>query len=143
MGEDAGRVAACLGALRQSGRFDVESGLLGEARRLFDGYRLDDDATLAAMRQIYEETGQLLDPHSAIGVAAGRARRRDPAQPMVALATAHAAKFPDAVERATGVRPGLPPRLADLYRRPERYDVLPNDLAAVKAYVRRVAEAKA
>jgi threonine synthase len=81
----------------------------------------------------------LIDPHSAIGVAAGRARRRDETVPMVALATAHAAKFPDAVERATGIRPALPPRLADLFEREERYDVLPNDEKAVKDYVAKVA----
>jgi threonine synthase len=61
--------------------------------------------------------------------------------PLVALATAHAAKFPDAVEKATGIRPALPPRLADLYQREERYDVLPHDERAVKDYVARVAGA--
>ncbi len=136
---DAAQVTARLGAFRQSGSFAIDDHLWAEARALFDAASFDDEATLAVMRKLYEETGQLIDPHSAIGVAAGRARRRDQTVPMVALATAHAAKFPDAVERATGIRPALPPRLADLFEREERYDVLPNDEKAVKDYVAKVA----
>ena len=109
---------------------------LRQARQLFAAHRLSDSETLAAIKRVYDDTGQLLDPHSAIGVAAGRACRRPEDGPMVALATAHPAKFPDAVERATGVRPALPAPLADLYEREERYTVLPNDLAAVRAHVR-------
>ncbi|MEL6318248.1 MAG: threonine synthase, partial [Pseudomonadota bacterium] len=71
----------------------------------------------------------------AVGVAAARARRGDPATPMVTLACAHAAKFPDAVAAAAGVSPGLPPHLADLYERPERVRVAPNDYAAVTAAI--------
>jgi len=136
---DATQVAARMGAFRQSGHFEVDDHTWAEARALFDAAAFDDAATLDVMRRLYEETGQLIDPHSAIGVAAGRARRRDSSVPMVALATAHAAKFPDAVERATGVRPALPPRLADLFERPERYDVLPNDERTVKDYVANIA----
>ena len=77
----------------------------------------------------------LVDPHSAIGVMAGRAVRRDPAISMVALATAHPAKFPDAVEQATGLRPRLPQHLADLAERPERFATLPNELAAVQSFI--------
>ncbi len=142
-GEDAGEVRARMGAFRQSGRFSIDAGRMAGVRALFDGYRLDDAGTRQVIRRLYEETGELADPHSAIGIAAGRACRRDAATPMVALATAHPAKFPAAVESATGVRPGLPPRLADLFDRPERYDVLPNDLEAVKAYVRRAARVSA
>ncbi len=136
---DAAGVAARMGAFRQSGHFEVDDHLWAEARALIDAAAFDDQATLDAMKRLYEETGQLIDPHSAIGVAAGRARRRDNAVPMVALATAHAAKFPDAVERATGIRPALPPRLADLFKREERFDVLPHDERAVKDYVAQVA----
>lgn len=136
---DAAQVAARMGAFRQSGAFAIDDHLWAEARALFDAASFDDDETLAAMRTLHEETGLLIDPHSAIGVAAGRARRRDDTVPMVALATAHAAKFPDAVERATGIRPGLPPRLADLFEREERYDVLPNDERVIKDYVAKIA----
>jgi threonine synthase len=138
---DANLVVAQLAAFRQNGQFGLEDHLWAEARGLFDAKALTDEETLEAMRQIHEETGYLIDPHSAIGVAAGRARRRDASVPMVALATAHAAKFPDAVERATGIRPALPPRLADLYERPERCTDLPNDAGVVKEHVRALAEA--
>jgi threonine synthase len=136
---DAAKVVAQLSSFRQSGSYAVEDRQWAEARALIDAKALNDGETLAIMRQIYQETGQLIDPHSAIGVAAGRARRRDPSVPMVALATAHPAKFPDAVERATGKRPSLPAALADLYQRPERFDRLPNDLTLVKDYVNAVA----
>jgi threonine synthase len=88
------------------------------------------------MAALFRETGELIDPHSAIGLAAARAVRLDPDVAVVALGTAHPAKFPGAVEKATGQRPALPPALADLYRRPERFTVLANDLAAVEAHIR-------
>jgi threonine synthase len=101
----------------------------------FDAASVDDRETLAIMRDLHERTGVLVDPHTAVGIGAARACRRDPEVPMVCLATAHPAKFPDAVEEATGVRPPLPERLADLFEREERYDVLPADLTAVQAHV--------
>jgi threonine synthase len=100
----------------------------------FDAASLDDRATLEVIRDVHDSTGVLVDPHTAVGIGAARARRRGTG-PMVALATAHPAKFPDAVERATGIRPALPPRLADLFDRDERFDLLPNDVAAVRAHV--------
>jgi threonine synthase len=140
---DAARVTEFMERLRSQGRFTVGELMLDSVRSLFGGYRLDDEGTQRTIRRLYEETGELLDPHSAIGVAAGRAHHRDRRIPMIALATAHPAKFPAAVEAATGIRPALPARLSDLYERPERYDVLPNDVAAVKDYVRRVARVAA
>ena len=104
---------------------------------LFHGHRVDDERTKAVIAEMFAKTGELVDPHSAVGIDAARARRGDPAVPMVALATAHAAKFPDAVEAATGIRPELPNRLADLYDRAERFTVLPNDLAAVSGFIRQ------
>ncbi len=80
--------------------------------------------------------GQVLDPHTACGVKAASDARGDPATPMVVLGTAHAAKFPDAVEAACGVRPELPPRLADLYQRSERVLQAPNDLAEIETIIR-------
>ncbi len=90
------------------------------------------------MARVHAECGLLVDPHTAVGLGAAREHRGDPTVPMVTLATAHPAKFPDAVERATGVRPPLPAHLADLFERPERTSQLPNDLAAVQALVRSV-----
>ena len=100
----------------------------------FDAASLDDRETLAVIGDVYDATGRLVDPHTAVGIGAARARRTGDA-PMVALATAHPAKFPDAVERATGTRPPLPERLADLFDREERFDLLPNDVEAVRAHV--------
>jgi threonine synthase len=142
-GEDGTRVADFMERFRRDGQFEVGETMHANIGALFQGYRLNDQATTQVIRQLYQETGELLDPHSAIGVAAGRACRRDETTPMVALATAHAAKFPDAVEAATGIRPALPQRLADLFERTERYDVLPNDLEVVKDYVLQVARVNA
>jgi threonine synthase len=88
------------------------------------------------MARLYRTSHMLVDPHSAIGIAAARARNAKNDKPVIALATAHPAKFPDAVEVATGVRPALPHRLADLLQREERYIVLPNDLATIENHVR-------
>jgi threonine synthase len=129
LGRDAARTAELLQRFRGLGAVEVPR----DPR--FDAARLDDGETLAVIRDLYERTGVLVDPHTAVGIGAARAVRRDPDVPMVCLATAHPAKFPDAVERATGVRPALPDRLADLFDRPERYDVLPADLAQVQAHV--------
>jgi threonine synthase len=110
------------------------------ARRLFAAHRVDDDGTMREIAATFRATGALLDPHSAVAVAAARAEKGNP---MVALACAHPAKFPDAVEKATGVRPALPPALADLMAREERVAVLPNDLVAVERFVRDVARVAA
>ncbi|MFM9226677.1 MAG: threonine synthase, partial [Actinomycetota bacterium] len=83
--------------------------------------------------RVHESTGMLLDPHTAVGVKAAREHLGD--LPMVTMATAHPAKFPDAVERATGVRPQLPTHLADLMDRPERTARVANDLASVEDFV--------
>ena len=100
----------------------------------FRASRASDHDTLATMRSVYEATGMLIDPHTAVGVKAGREYKED-GVPMLTLATAHPAKFPDAVERATAIRPALPSHLADLFDRPERTTDLPNNLAAVEAFV--------
>jgi len=128
----------------RDGRADFGKGRWRRIRKVFAGHHLDDAGTTAAMRRIHQTTGVLVDPHSAIGVAAGEACRGDDGAALVCIATAHPAKFPDAVEAATGVRPALPPRLADLQGRPERCEVLPNDLGAVSDFVtRRMAERRA
>lgn len=104
----------------------------------FAAASLDDDATLEVIADLYRRTGYLADPHTAVGIGAARACRSGGGRedlPLVCMATAHPAKFPDAVERATGVRPALPEHLADLHDRPERYEVLPADLDAVRAHV--------
>ncbi|MGV3480495.1 MAG: threonine synthase [Sphingobium sp.] len=106
------------------------------ANALFTSARVDGDDMQMAMRWACERAGQVIDPHSAIGLAAAaRAEDLGAGVPIVTLATAHPAKFPDAVERATGARPALPPRVANLFEREERYTVLPATLDAVTAYI--------
>jgi len=134
---DGKKVAAAMKRFREKGEFAVSSGELEKARALFDAACFDDEATKRMIKQLWQETGDLVDPHTAVGIAAERAKRRDKAVPMVALATAHPAKFADAVEQATGVRPPLPERLKGLFEREERYEVLANDLRAVQDFVAR------
>jgi threonine synthase len=145
VGRDGAAVGAAFDAFRATGSLPATREQWEGTRALFAAHRVDDAATRRSIADTYRATGELLDPHSAIAVAAARAPRRDPTAPIVALACAHPAKFPDAVEGAAGVRPQLPSRLADLLDRPERTTVLPNDLAVVQRFVReraRVAEAR-
>jgi len=135
-GRDGSRVRALMAALDQSGEFEVPEPALADAAKLFDGEAVSEDETLQEISTVTRQTGLAIDPHGAVGVAAGRRMRRNATVPLISLATAHPAKFPDAVEQATGERPALPERLADLHQRSERFDVLPNDLAAVMAMVR-------
>ena len=135
-GRDGAKLTQAMKQFRESGRLALDGEQHRRLTALFVGHRLDDKETLATMAALYRETGELIDPHSAIGLAAARAVRLDPDVAVVALGTAHPAKFPDAVEKATGQRPALPPALADLYRRRERFTVLANDLAAVEAHIR-------
>jgi threonine synthase len=102
----------------------------------FAGARLDDDETLQVIAEVWKEDGYLIDPHTAVGIGAARRLRRPEDGTVICLSTAHPAKFPDAVEQATGVRPELPERLADLSDREEHSDLLGNDLDAVKAHIR-------
>lgn len=133
---DGAAVAAAMGDFRRHGRLVIDGDRFATCRRHFNGCRFDDEETLAVMQTVQVRSGELIDPHSAIGIAAGRRLNTDPAVPMVALATAHPAKFPDAVCRATGITPALPPHLADLHARPERMVALPNDLDRLRAHVR-------
>ncbi len=145
MAGDGDAVARAMDQFRQSGRFAVSDAQLARFRATFDGARYDDAATLAEIARAERETGMRLDPHSAIGLAAARDRAAEPQRPVVALATAHPAKFPDAVERATGRRPTLPERLANLYDAPEHVTDLPADLDALERHIaarsRRTADA--
>ncbi len=138
-GRDGGMTAEQLQRFRSTGQLEIERDQDEQyLRPLFRGARFDDDETLAVIGQVYAESGMQLDPHSAVGLAAAR-RHRQPGVPIVTLATAHPAKFPDAVERATGVRPPLPVHLADLFDRPERTQTLPNDLSTIERFVESVA----
>jgi threonine synthase len=132
---DGAMLADAMVAFRKTGRFAAPQQGWSRVEGLFRAAALDDPGTLRTMEALYRRTGELIDPHSAIGIHAAEACRGEPETPIVALATAHPAKFPDAVERATGIRPRLPAFLADLYDRTERMAGLPNDLRAVQDYV--------
>ncbi len=132
---DGDAVGRWMADFREHGSVAVDDSRFAEARRKFAAARFDDAETLRVMKEAFERTGELLDPHSAIGWAAARRCRGNPETPMVCLATAHPAKFPEAVESATGQHPGLPARMADLFEREERFAVLPNDLGAVQHFI--------
>ena len=134
---DGAAVTGLMRDLAHDRAFSLAEPALGSIRSLFAAHRADEAETARTMRRVHAESGYLLDPHSAVGVAAaGRELGSlDPAVPVVTLATAHPAKFPDAVAAATGMRPALPPHLADLFEREERVTVLPNDQAAVARFV--------
>ncbi|MBD3763524.1 MAG: threonine synthase [Rhodobacterales bacterium] len=130
---DAGAVAQLMAELR-SGGFAISQGALQALRGLYASGRASEAETAATIARALAQSGELLCPHSAVGVKV--AEEHVGAHPMVTLATAHPAKFPDAVQAATGLRPALPARMADLFDRPERVTRVPNDLAALQALVR-------
>ena len=132
---DSRPIRALMGSLAQSRRFSLSTQALSEIRALFAAGRADEGETAASIRTTLRETGRLVDPHTAVGIAVAEKEVRDPAVPMVVLGTAHPAKFPDAVEAACGVRPALPDWLADLDERPERATRMPVDQAAVEQFI--------
>ncbi len=132
-GRDGGAVAALMEDLK-SGAFRISQGALETLRATFASGRCSEDETTATIKAELAASGELLCPHGAVGVKV--AQEHLGTTPMITLATAHPAKFPDAVEAATGIRPALPPRMADLFDRPERVTRVPNDLAALQALVR-------
>ncbi len=137
-GRDGDQVSADMAALAADGAFEVATERLDSLRELFGAHRADEAATAAAIAAVYEETGRLIDPHTAVGVHAARVDRAEhPArEPMVVLGPAHPAKFPDAVAAATGIRPPLPEHMSDLLDREERMVVLPAEVDAIAAHVR-------
>jgi threonine synthase len=131
---DGAAIAALMEELRQGG-FDLSQGALSRLREDFDSGRADETETRETIARVRAETGETVCPHTAVGIKVA-GERLDAAVPMVTLATAHPAKFPDAVEAATGHRPALPPRMADLFEREERVTPVPNDVAAIKSLIR-------
>ena len=132
-GRDGGAVAQLMAELKAGG-FAISQGALEMLRGTFASGRCSEEETVATIRAAYAATGEVLCPHSAVGVKVAEEHLGD--VPMITLATAHPAKFPDAVEGAMGVRPALPARMGDLYDRPERLTRVANDLAALQAIIR-------
>ncbi|MEX0350406.1 MAG: threonine synthase [Paracoccaceae bacterium] len=132
--EDGRAIAALMDELK-SGGFDVSQGALQALHESFDSGRVSEDETMAAIKSTLASSGELLCPHSAIGVKVADEQRKSDV-PMITLATAHPAKFPAAVEKASGVFPPLPPRMSDLYERSERVTRIANDLGALEEHIK-------
>lgn len=136
-GRDGAAVAATMKHFRDKGPFDLSPDIMAQLSSVFASGRKDDAETTAIIRDIYRRYDYVLDPHTAVGIGVAQDwKRARPDDVMVTLATAHPAKFPDAVKAATDVAPELPAHLAGLMTRPERYDVLPADLGKVQDYIR-------
>jgi threonine synthase len=136
LGRDAPTLKRLMSSLQQSGAFTIPPAALAAIRESFAAGRASEAETSGTIANVLRESGYLLDPHTAVGVSVARELSLGDA-PVVTLATAHPAKFPAAVQAATGVEPPLPAWLSDLHKRPERFDVLANDQAAVEALIRQ------
>ena len=139
-GHDGGAVRRMMDQLKQSGSFSIEAGPLARIREKFEAGRCDEAETAATIADVLKSCGYLLDPHTAIGVHVAAAHDNGET-PMIVLGTAHPAKFPDAVEAACGVRPGLPPELEPMMTAEERQEVLPAEQDAVEAHIEHHARA--
>jgi threonine synthase len=140
-GCDGASVRQLMASLAQSRQFVLSEPALSSMRAVFSADRADEEETSATIRTMLRETGHFIDPHTAVGVAVAEKENRDRSVPMVVLATAHPAKFPDAVEAACGIRPALPQWLAELDQRAERVTTLPVDPVAVERHVLSVSRA--
>lgn len=131
---DAGAVRQSMEELAKGG-FDVSQGAMEALRENYDSGRASEEETSRTIARTLERSGELVCPHSAVGIKVAE-EMREAHTPMITLATAHPAKFPDAVEAATGQRPALPPRMSDLFEREERFTRIDNDLSALTAFIR-------
>lgn len=132
-GRDGKAIAQLMDELK-SGGFTVSQGALQHLQDLFLSGRASEEETTATIRALRDTTGEILCPHSAVGVKVA-GEHLDAAVPMITLATAHPAKFPDAVEAATGLRPDLPPHMADLFDRDEKVTRVENDLSEIEHFI--------
>ncbi|MDG1164956.1 MAG: threonine synthase, partial [Porticoccaceae bacterium] len=131
-----GAAIAGLMADAKAGHMDLSDSALTQARELFSSYRCDDEGMVGIIRDTYADCDYLLDPHTAIGLEAARQCRSNVETPMITLATAHPAKFPDAVKQAGYPQdPELPPHMANLFEREEQFTVLDNDQDAVQQFI--------
>jgi threonine synthase len=143
-GRDAAAVSAFFRSFGESGGVDIPPHALEDMRRVFAGQAVDEAETSATIRQVLAETGELIDPHTAVAMRAAlrlKSRGQPASTPLVVLSTAHPAKFPEAVLAAAGVEPRLPAAAVGLDRKAEVFDRLPNQPDAVKAYLRDFAGA--
>ncbi len=134
-GQDGGAVDQLMHELKDANQFNVSQGAMETLRETYASGRASEAETTETIQRIFQTTGEIVCPHTAVGLKVA-AEARDPKTPMVTLATAHPAKFPDAVEHAIGIRPPLPNRMADLYDRSERVTAVDNDLTALEELIR-------
>ena len=134
-GRDAARVDGLMASFAQGGSLTPSEPAMAALRPLFVGGAVDEAQTAKTIADTLAATGRLVDPHTAVALAVGARHQPEPPTPMVTLATAHPAKFADAVHDATGHEPRLPPAYADLMERPERCTVMPNDRRAIQAFI--------
>lgn len=132
--KNAAAVRSLMSGLAQSGSFTIAARELAAIRHEFDSFAVNEAETAQMIAQTLAQSGELLDPHTAVGYAAAR-RAKATECPMITLATAHPAKFPDAVEKASGIKPHLPSRLLHLLKAEERFTILPNSVAAVRDFI--------
>ena len=133
---DAEYTAALMRQLAEHRAFRIGGDAAATVQSLFHAGRCTEAETLETIAAVHRDTGMVIDPHTAVGVAVAERMHGARETPMITLATAHPAKFPDAVERAIGIRPTLPGHLAGLHEREERCTTLPNDLPAVMRHIR-------
>ncbi len=134
---DGAQVAKVMEQFKQEGSVSFGNERWQEMNKLFSAHAINDEQTEAVIRSAYHNTGELLDPHTAVGLAAGIANHEHSTSALISIATAHPAKFPAAVEAATGVHPDLPASLAGLHEREERYTVMPNDLDTLREHMNK------
>jgi len=138
---DAGSVRRLMESLKQSGRFVLPGAMLASIREEFDAGRADETETAATIRAAWREAGDLVDPHTAVALAVADRDTSDSRIPNIVLSTAHAAKFPDAVEAACGVRPQLPVWLEGLMTKGEQVRIMKNDQVEVERFIKSVSRA--
>jgi len=132
-GRDGAAVSQLMDELK-SGGFSISQGALEHLREIYVSGRASEAETTAMIATIHDETGEVICPHTAVAVKVAREHLR-PGVPMISLSTAHPAKFPDAVEAAIGIRPALPPHMADLFERDERITQVENDAGSIKSLI--------
>jgi threonine synthase len=138
VGRDAEATSRAFGVFAQTGALDIPADALAAMQGLYAGDAVDEAQTSATIRQVLAETGELIDPHTAVAMRAAlreRGRGGDGSTPLIVLSTAHPAKFPEAVLEASGEAPRLPAAAVGLDEKAETFDRLPADAEAVKRYL--------
>ena len=134
-GNDGAKIKALTESFK-SGAMTLSVEAFGRLQEIFTSYRLDDDEMISVIKDVFENTEYLLDPHTAIGLEAARKTRRSKDIPMICLATAHPAKFPEAIKKAgQSEDPALPLHMKDLFERKEKYEVLNDDIETVQNFI--------